>query len=124
MPYSPKEYNELKSVSLPHTTSWGFEIDKIEGKCPDCNEVLSGIKMSVSEYKNYCVVRLVGVCMVCSVVVTCRPIKITKDRKVYCLFDNRWYCIKADILASLKASLKTLVNLKRWFRNPFAKHRG
>lgn len=90
MNFTTKEYIALQSEPLPYKTKWGAIIDQIEGKCPDCNQQLTNMKMQVNEYSELVVIRAAGVCHSCKLVVNVYPIKITEDGNYYALKDGQW----------------------------------
>lgn len=106
MSFSAKEYLELKSEQLPYTTQWGFTIDDIDGECSICNSKLSNLKVLINEYKNFCVIRSVGVCENCNVVISCRPAKISSKNEFYCLANNMWLPLRLRFMKVLWKQIK------------------
>ena len=88
--FKPQEYIDLKSDPLPYTTKWGFTIEGAEGECPDCKNKLTNMKQVINEYSNFVLMKGVGICLDCNLVISVHPVKITKEGKYFVMENGRW----------------------------------
>ena len=101
MIFTPQEYINLKSDPIPYTTKWGFVIQDIRGSCPYCNRDLVKEKQLINEYNNFVIIRSVGICHLCKMVISASLIKITNENnknKFFVLKNNQWLQINESII--------------------------
>jgi len=87
---SIQEYSDMKSDTLPYKTSWGFTVTEVGGFCPNCKKSLSNMKYSVEPWDNFIIIKSVGTCQDCKLVVTCDTMKLTNENKFYALKNGQW----------------------------------
>jgi len=107
MYFNSKEYMELESDTLPHVTNWEFTLQEIKGKCCTCGKELKGMKQTISDYYDFSVIRGVGICPPCKLIVTVSPLKITGQGKSFLFKNGQW----------VETSNSWLNKLLNWFKN-------
>lgn len=106
MIFTPQEYIDLKSDSLPYTTKWGFVIKEIHGTCPTCNGELTEEKRLINEYNHFVIIRSVGICYPCKMIISGSPIKITDENEFFVLKNNQW----------LQTNDSMITKILKWFQ--------
>ena len=99
--FSTQEYIQLQSDPTPYTSSWGFTIDEIEGSCPSCKRKLSHMKQVINEYANFLLVRPVGVCLFCHLIISLNPVKITEKDEYFVLKEGQWCPVQESLLEKI-----------------------
>jgi len=106
MNFNPQEYIALESDSFPYLTDWGFTLKEINGRCSTCGKELTGLKHTIADYSDFSVIRGVGVCYPCKLIVTIHPLKITGQGESFLLKDGQW----------IKLADSWLDKLLKWFK--------
>lgn len=103
---SPQEYIDLISDPLPYTTNWEFILKEVTGKCTNCNQPLTYLKQTITEYSNFIVIRATGICQPCHLVVTLHPLKITNQNQYFVLQNKQWLETKETLINKILNWLK------------------